>query len=1659
MHSVVSNHEFISSEQLSVNFNSDDIQTNDEQDISISSGLVEEVSFLNTPRIDRRVDPQTSRARSQLRSTYQTSTPNVIYQKREIKTRHRRRSEEGIPHATAANDRALIYDTPLHELHAWLTSNLKDSGLVPLAEAQNFYNQIMKQYNQDEHSFDYTTIRGDILRKQLESQFPDYYHFETVNKRNGTYIALNNVSHYSRAAISLSKSSTLDVSDRQQPTTIISEAFDEDQREKCKIIFDAVRLLRNNMKNTLHLLETLFKEPNKMTELTSDLFADCVPLVIRNFIGLLTSNNRHFKNLENEYNYYDIFKKDLFQTNRKSLKNIAIGYDILNAKHDHIVSPKHILLANEICKHGRSNELMSIMNRFGHAASYKTITRVHRKVANQQIAKSSVPADVLPDCYLVQVADNFDLNRETLHGERSYHFLNRILVQTYENNFKRPMVQLVDNHNQLSSATLSIDGPTTTNFDASDEVSSVNFQQSIDQSTSTHCEDESSINKIRAADEALRDHSMTFYHDFEPFIDNTLNPHLFAYGCIKAYYNRLGINNLPLYSGFMATYLPHAIRPRHKVTFMAPINQDPNKSETAKECMVQMKKMLIDSGLQNNTVLVVDERIFRLCMEVKDEEWLNFQNIFLYPGDFHMMKCGMTVIWGLLEESGIDILIGELYKGATHRAVLSVAHFNKSLRAIKLIFTALHILLHNEFVQSLPTTLIDQFEQCMNKMPSNFTNVDDNQQWYAYVLDFLSNAKLKNVFDRWIDESCEKNLKFRFWTFVLLDLITPLIKLYTALRTSNFSARNAAVCDLAELFFSTNHRQYARLTARHLSDLRVCSQQYFDYLSKSFAVSRSNRNFSTIALDQTIEVTINKMGKGHGGITGRCSTDLIDVWSESYAFRSMLSTITSELAGVESASNSIESHIECSSSRMSSDHVDLQIILNKLVDEKLFSLDTDNKLGAVALKGYIHDRLVNCTTSLSQTLHASSLLHIHNNDSYDSTASNMNKRLKSKSKLDLKKIDAEIRRILLLAQYRSIDLVSVFGHEFCSAPISLCSLEDSSLLNQQSKSKDTFDFLKEKFPVAILTHMPPRNQQQALVIDGSSLLHFYPRAESNVFQYSIYLLTEHIIPLFNDYSRIDIIFGSSKSQDVKTFIKRHDAKSSTQTKYDKILRNYLLPTGKAYQNFVVSNRSRLAAAIVECWKEKDAIQKLPPKAILVMAGPNETAMKLEKDEQPIDMLELESNHVETDSRLILHVDQLIQNGFFNIVVKSIDSDVIILCIYYAYLPGLEKLVVDATLPKKSLKIIDCTYIHNELIDNFGVNPVLLLIVYALSGCDTCSFTRNISKRTFMQTLFEAPRDFTDLENLTVLPINRSDISAVEKLYVRCFSSGRRRRQSTCIVSSSGTISHLNQLNQKNVSINELRSLMAMAAFKKNATSIATSLPPTHDSLFYHCLRVSRQVAIWLQATNGYIGYPSSEESGFQISDGRAQIQWKSKLAFPNDRQLSSRGKHKGKCTRCVCILNQLPCTIFCQCPMDCSNRKTSETATPNVQTMPKPATSADRPMRVSTFSSTLFDYEYSDEEISDESSTSIDNVPVADMNDVDDSVPELYFYYAIRITIFEFAIQNQKYCLFATTSHIPGHFIGMITCHDHKQDTVVDDLFKTSEGVHIVSRTFYNQSK
>ena len=58
--------------------------------------------------------------------------------------------------------------------------------------------------------------------------------------------------------------------------------------------------------------------------------------------------------------------------------------------------------------------------------------------------------------------------------------------------------------------------------------------------------------------------------------------------------------------------------------------------------------------------------------------------------------------------------------------------------------------------------------------------------------------------------------------------------------------------------FSTNHRNYAEVVVQYLLDLRSCSAYLRERLERSFMVNRTNRPFSAIVLDQTIECSISK---------------------------------------------------------------------------------------------------------------------------------------------------------------------------------------------------------------------------------------------------------------------------------------------------------------------------------------------------------------------------------------------------------------------------------------------------------------------------------------------------------------------------------------------------------------------------------------------------------------------------------------------------------------------------------------------------------------------------------------------------------------------------------------------------------------------------------
>ena len=165
------------------------------------------------------------------------------------------------------------------------------------------------------------------------------------------------------------------------------------------------------------------------------------------------------------------------------------------------------------------------------------------------------------------------------------------------------------------------------------------------------------------------------------------------------------------------------------------------------------------------------------------------------------MKNYMVVIWDVLNGSGIEDVLGCIYKAAAHRSIMSVHNFNYSLRCCKLVYTALSMLFLDSFIKTLssssssssPTTttdIIEKLKEMLKSIPSDYAVGNIKQQWFSTLINEIDNLKLSDVLDQWAAEQCQLNQAFKFWYFVYHELLEPLIVMYMSIRLSNFDGKS-----------------------------------------------------------------------------------------------------------------------------------------------------------------------------------------------------------------------------------------------------------------------------------------------------------------------------------------------------------------------------------------------------------------------------------------------------------------------------------------------------------------------------------------------------------------------------------------------------------------------------------------------------------------------------------------------------------------------------------------------------------------------------------------------------------------------------------------------------------------------------------------------------
>lgn len=212
------------------------------------------------------------------------------------------------------------------------------------------------------------------------------------------------------------------------------------QREHCETMMATIEQLRKCVKSQSFLFQKFKSNRQSIVDFDQSLFWSCVPLVLKNFIGMITLSENQFQNVKMNHDFYDLTTKDLFSESLKSLKIASISYDIISAMDEKAITPKHLLLANEIFHHTRSAKLLKVTNRLGHTCSYDTVVRLHQEAAEQtrqplnlmNIARQR--AETHQHNFLVKVADNYDQNPDGIHGDvKNIHILGQIFVSTVEN--------------------------------------------------------------------------------------------------------------------------------------------------------------------------------------------------------------------------------------------------------------------------------------------------------------------------------------------------------------------------------------------------------------------------------------------------------------------------------------------------------------------------------------------------------------------------------------------------------------------------------------------------------------------------------------------------------------------------------------------------------------------------------------------------------------------------------------------------------------------------------------------------------------------------------------------------------------------------------------------------------------------------------------------------------------------------------------------------------------------------------------------------------------------------------------------------------------------------------------------------------------------------
>lgn len=1093
------------------------------------------------------------------------------------------------------------------------------------------------------------------------------------------------------------------------------------------------------------------------------------------------------------------------------------------------VMPKHVLLPMTVRHLTGNAELVTILNRFGHAQSYTRTMELETAMCNSIITSESIlPANISVEnnAVLHLCWDNFDLNEETPSGCGTTHSTHGIIIQEVVNG-----ITTAASENQLAKS-----GERTVKPKAVDIkpcYAKPKFEPTLQIGT--------------------RGPAYCF---------RTTNLSSFAWFLCRVVGSMLEAQTVPSYSGWLSSTAGEKVENKSVVEYMPPLNVSINERSTVQHILETSLAASKEAG-QTYAIVTFDLAVAKIAYALVWQYPEKFSQVIVRMGVFHTICSLFGTVGKMMKGSGFAEIVIEagICASGSLEKVMSGKHYNRALRVHKL------------FAEGLERLLLECFDNIQNEDSIIPVNVQT-------LLENLANDQSKDNLDKCLE--CDQFLTYferyqvfkdsirggnmgktaRFW-LQYMDAVFKILTLIKATKENDLDLHIAALYDLCPMFFAFDHSNYARyvpaylMTMLNLPDTHPGAKDLLQH--NGFSVSRSHVPKCRNPVDITIEQTINKHAKCQGGIVGFSRNySAYYRWCSTRHCRAKYVEAVLELTDMLSEESSL--HKDLRRSQMAESESDVKKVMNAICSftnpfdtgrstEHLYCLSSGvpakpdvaedllnaASIGETSMTEFLQNRLIDRTVEFHSPIKRNKLKTFVTAEVKKTVKSSKNKITQIKAERNI------FAQLILLTVEHDIDLEVTLSYPLGPVPWSLATADGMPVKTDKAKLLHYIESSIEP-----LTTRPKGDIVH--IVDGNAILQSLVSIPDNFED-----LAETVFNHLPKSGRVDFVTDTYKATSIKSF--ERTRRGSTPTF---LLSGPKTRTPKDWKGFMGNddNKTQLLQLLFDQWKTEKYAKALEGRFVYYVLG--EMCYRLTShDGEIVDVFPdnaLFSSQEEADTRIILHCMHIrdTEPDKTTILVRSPDTDVMVLLMKYSRQISRPVLFDTGVGNRRRLLSVD------DIVHQKGENICAILPAFhCLTGCDTTSAFVRRGKVSPLKLVEKNP-DFVEI--LGKLGQEHACSSELQTGIERFI----------CAVYGKPSYTDINKLRHDTF----CKKNQSHGNILDSYNSIDMSLlPPCRDSLQMHILRANYQSYIWLHADEKLPVLPDLDESGWKVGAEGIEYVW------------------------------------------------------------------------------------------------------------------------------------------------------------------------------------------